>query len=296
MKKILFFILAIMLLSCIKTPEIENKKTAFDFIVPKGFDWDNLIEQKITKSNTEHYYGTLWFEDTYPSFGDNDMNDFVANYKTSHHYVNGSNYKVGSTTISIQVLATGGTQQIGFGFVYETLSKNKFKKIKVLKNDVEIPVDINFFKQGNTNYENYMTVDITNNIHKEFGVADTVMINTTTKRYPIINYVVYIEFEPINKITNKGIDFYITKEFTENKRIEIHTFGNFSTSLATNNYADFHNENKVWGLRLDIQNLPYSKELINIFEAYPQLKQYVISNKKQNKYWYIYPIDKKVIN
>lgn len=296
MKKLLLLIpLLLLLYSCNKST--EKVASSFNFEVPANFDWDSIIthEEVNNKSDYIHHYGSLWFEDTYPYFGDMDMNDIVANYSITH-YKYGS-YKINETVIDLHVEACGSTTKLGIGFIFETLKLKDFTAIMVKKNGIEIPANNIFFTTSNkNNYEEYMVVDLSYDVHQDIGYETPICVNTYKKHTDGVDYTIFIKYSPINTISDKGIDFFIFKDEIEGYRTEIHTFSNYPTEMALNNNANFHNPQQVWGLRMDIQNIPYAKEVVNIFDAYPQFKEYVRSNKKQNKYWYYYPIKDSVIN
>lgn len=59
-------------------------------------------------------YGTLAFEDLYPSQGDYDMNDLVVDYNFKE-YLNSKN-EIVKIDASLKLRASGGVQQNGFGF------------------------------------------------------------------------------------------------------------------------------------------------------------------------------------
>lgn len=249
-------------------------------------------------------WGTLLFEDLWPSYGDYDFNDFVVNYKVQL-YMNNKN-KVREMLIGVRVNAVGGSlpydlylQMLGvYGGQIDEIERvggaNAPEARLVALNNANNVHDAAILK-----FEN-----IRSNPNKPSGA---VYVNTE-KGYEmgdgeLVEAIFMVTFR--NSIDYKDVafrmfDFFIGRETEGGNRAEIHLDGYKPTidglvhyNEATREHPNIDgalvpyrsNSGQTWALNIPAA-INHAYEKGSFLEAYPQFAKWVQSGGQQAADWY----------
>lgn len=246
----------------------------------------------------ENGWGTLLFEDMWPSQGDYDFNDLVVSYKIQVNFFkeNNKNYLDG-ILLSVRLNALGGdmpytlclqldecsSDQIeSMEYYYEYSSQNTFKWENPESDKWPL---ISFHwdaKKGNHGGKYY-------NTEKEYEVSDL-----SQNEIAIVIY-------PKEKIELKEYFSHGTYNFfiRHNDGKEIHLKGYKPTEAFAEKYHKIVAENEhlssdnyyctkdgfVWGVKVP-KGINHARETVDFGKAYPQFNRWVETGGVENKEWY----------
>lgn len=264
--------------------------------LPETVDWYNVETGDASKGDMTIYmpskgqFGTLLFEDMYPSKGDYDMNDFVAGYYVAPFISVGNKetfYE--GADLQLQIRAIGGTNPYRLcvelsplltsdivdatGTYYTTTSSNPDIELELLSSGDEPVIfavnGTNSLKEGsffNTEEASSQAMPIvTLSIKRD--LQDNV---EATGRFSLLT-------------TSESYNFFLQN--TKDNQ-EIHLKGYSVTALASNNDHLFAtSDNFVWGIKVPTL-IAHPKERADISQAYPRFASWVTSGGTTDTDWY----------
>lgn len=250
-------------------------------------------------------WGTIMFEDQFPSLGDYDFNDFVVNYKVQFEVGKPKNKEYTSKYIMIglRLKAIGGI------FPY-----TPYLRLKEIKNDKVAMIEMQNYKTGEAidvkridNKKNHLIIDCSALI-KDLDKRGSQFFNTeknalvATKDLPEI--IITIELtnrEEVDDILEDDeFDLYLKRNDTGT---EIHMNGiepvdykypvydanllpvlESDGDIEDDNYY-FSKKKLIWGLRVP-GNASHAIEKANFLEAYKNFAKWAKSGGKEASNWY----------
>lgn len=245
-------------------------------------------------------YGTLMFEDMYPSKGDYDMNDFVAAYKiaafTSGLF--GLSYDYGSD-IELQIRAIGGTNPYRLcmelsGLLTSDLFKDDVPCYTTSTTDPNIQVEL--ISEGDKpavfaiNGTNTLKDGIFFNTEKASSTAmPTVKLSISRQVYD--DFLMTEHYGTL--CASENYNFFLQN--TDNGQ-EIHLLGYETTfDEAPNKGSKFAtSDNLVWGIKVPAL-IAHPMERTDICTAYTRFASWVTSGGANDKDWYTSCDESKVI-
>ena len=255
-------------------------------------------------------WGTLLFEDLWPSLGDFDFNDFVANYKMNLYFA-GKSDNVKSMLIGLQVRAIGGSLPNELYMQLDYVTRN----FMIERSDVEL---IDF--KNCTNPEIEVIQGATESDPAIFAIrniysnpnkpAGSTYLNTergySMPESDLVSVTFFVEFKrpiPLENLVPDGnpifFNFFIARG-TDNALTEIHMPGfapsrlgdaaykaeagnpNVSTDRGRYFYAK---DNLVWGLNIPAA-IPHAYEKTDFLKAYPNFGKWAESGGTAYQDWY----------
>nr|NQU90785.1 LruC domain-containing protein [Bacteroidota bacterium] len=252
--------------------------------VPDDLDLYPLDPLRATHSYfpQEGVWGTIAFEDLWPSKGDYDFNDLVVDY-TGHYVLNAENY-VKDLVINFEVRAIGASFNNGFGFQLMQISPDQIESVTGM---VHESADMNILINANgTEQEQDLAVII------PFESAEDIinrltggsMFNTvigggsgTSVLVPIV-----VVFEEAVSQANLGPEYFnpfLIKN--QNRSVEVHLPNMPPTDLADMSLFGTHNDNSIpaegryyktdnclpWALNI-YERFDYPIERVQVVDAY----------------------------
>ena len=233
---------------------------------------------------------TFISEDTYPQFGDYDMNDIVIDLSKMTTYTNNEN-KISKCEFTFTLRAFGGIIKNGFAIqLDDEIKKENIKTINVTNaNNSDIEVENSMFK----NFTN-VAIPLFDDCSKVFNAQ---LVNTQKDKFTKndVNFVVTIEFNKAIKselLNTNNINPFI---FNFNKSFnQIHT----PDSDLLGEDGKMPKGKYMWALKIPGSNdyiFQYPIETISIKNAYPDFDEW-IKDKDNVKYqeWYKRPHNERV--
>lgn len=263
--------------------------------------------------------GTLVFEDNWPTLGDYDFNDLVADYKVQTHYTPGNpdHYQYERINVSVTFRAVGGYHPDKLGLQFLGIDNDSFKRLRnkyiastegldvrtkgitvKLENKGEEDIPVFIFEglsslRNGKDYYNTEKADDTDLVTVSFSIYFNLKNN----------------LDASSALTQSASAFNQDFFLITNEKREIHLKGYGPSALYTNYDKDLSlpnaevagstyyctDKNFVWGMKLP-RNFKHPKEKIDISEAYTGFKGWVESNALNNQEWYKTPVAGKVIS
>jgi len=238
-------------------------------------------------------YGTLAFEDLWPTYGDFDMNDLVIGYNINE--VTNLTNQVVDIEFTCVIRALGAGMQSGFG-IELPIPANRVASVtgaRLTENIVSL--NANGTENGNTN----AVIILWDNSAYEMGM----FVNTLNPANHVQEdtLVIRVTFtSPVNT-SELGLAPYKPFIFVNGERShEIHLPGNAPTALVNTSLFGLHDDdtkpsqnryyrsinNLNWAINIPIE-IPYPKETIDITEAYPFFQAWAESGGELYPDWYL---------
>lgn len=265
--------------------------------------------------------GTVVFEDNWPTLGDYDFNDLVADYRIESHISlgdqSGEQYKYERMEVSVTFRAVGGyhPDKLGLQFI-----GNDVKPFYRLRNRHIASIEgLNVTTRGitvkrvNDNAEDYpvfvfeglSSLRNGKDYYNTEKVDDTDLVTVSFT----MHFNLYKKREESIALTQAVSAFNQDFFLITNEGREIHLKGYEPSALYTKYNEDLKqanaeaegstyyctDKNFVWGMKL-LRNFSYPKEKTDISEAYPSFKNWVESNAEESPEWYKSPVAGKVIS
>lgn len=246
---------------------------------------------------------TYAMEDSWPDYGDYDMNDIVVN--TSYSYKINSSNKITSMTISGKLRSVGAFKTIGAAIQLDKVISSKVKSVKYGINQL----DGSIFQLGSSNIENGQTqavIPLFDNAHKYISNGEFIsgrLINTLegSTKYPEKAITATITFVTgavnASDINVKNINFFIVTDKKNSNRTEIHLAGYkatdkvnkslFGTGVdkSTDQVSYRSKDNLTWGLIIPTA-FSYPAEFKSVRDAYTKFESWAQSGGKNEVLWY----------
>lgn len=276
--------------------------------VTRGYDIEDDIRFKDgVVYHPKNGWGTIMFEDQFPSLGDYDFNDFVVNYKVQFEIAKGdksTDYTSKYIMIGLRLKAIGG--------IFPYTPYLRLKEIKTDKNNVE--VEMYDYKTGESinvnriaNKKNHLIIDcspLIKNLDKRgsqyFNTEKNALV--ATEDLPEIIIVIELEnrIEVDELLEDDEFDLYLKRN---DNGTEIHMNGIEPVSYKYPAYdsnlrpvyesdGDIEDDNYyfskgklIWGLRVP-GNVYHAIEKANFLKAYPNFAKWAQSGGKNTPNWY----------
>ena len=203
-----------------------------DGVVDSQDDYPNDINKAynnyVPGANT---YGTIMFEDLWPSKGDFDFNDMIVNYKINQ-ITNAAN-KVVEIAASYKIKAIGGAISNGFGIRFDGLNSNQIQS--VTGTQLSLGNQISVAANGTENGQDKAVVILFDKSSHLIYPQGTAFVNTVPAN-PTINAYVFNVLITLNSPVDASLlgtapyNYFIFR--TNTRGHEIHSLNKAPTSLA----------------------------------------------------------------
>lgn len=278
---------------------------------------DNDIEDEIKYNKGVVYHpkngwGTIMFEDQFPSLGDYDFNDFVVNYKVEFEVEkskgkdnDNDDYESKSIKIDMRLKAVGGI----FPYTpFLRLKEIKNKKVESVEmRNTKTDALINFARINPENKEGHLIINcrpLIENLNKrgsQYYNTEKNALVTTAELPEITIFIKLNDSEEVDDILEDDeFDLYLTHDINGT---EIHMNGiepvsykypfydaNLLPVYESNGKEEDDNyyyskEKLIWGLRVP-DNIAHAIEKANFLEAYKNFAKWATSGGKNVSNWY----------
>ncbi len=254
-------------------------------------------------------WGTLFFEDMWPSKGDYDFNDMVASYKIQLYI---ENSKVAAIMVAARLNALGGHFPYQLCLQVDNLLKTEISDVD------DYTESTSSDGTGKYKYEDdaigdkaLFSFDWQNKMGGEYG-----NYYNTEKGYKLDNidknivaFIIYLnDPRDLDDFTSSSFNFFI-RNTDENDNREIHLLGYEPTASFATGYDEMVKKNAsllsdkeyyrtsdgfVWGLKIPA-NVSHAVEKANFLDAYPLFREWVVSGGQKNPMWYESKVDEHCI-
>lgn len=283
------------------------------YTVPeKGKDYAGIEDGELNSTEGNVIYmparsqgwGTLLFEDLWPSYGDYDFNDFAVNYKVQL-YMNNKN-KVREMLIGIRVNAVGGSLPYDLYLQLLDVRGGEISSVEYMGGAnapearlVALNNADNVHAAALFKFEN-----IRSNLNKPSGAA---YVNTEKgcemSEDELVEAIFMVTFRnsiDYNAVAFRMFDFFIGRETDGGERAEIHLNGYKPTIdglIYYNEVTDGHpnvegsivpyrsNNGLPWALNIPVA-IKHAYEKGSFLEAYPDFAKWAQSGGEQASDWY----------
>lgn len=241
-------------------------------------------------------YGSLAFEDLFPSKGDYDLNDLVIDYNF-HEYLNAQN-KIVKILGSFKLRAMGGVAQNGFGIHFPNVAASKVASIVGynIENDSYIKLNANGSETGQSkatmilfdnglrlfNHENMVNTNPTKARKAEILFNTTITFNTPLLRSEVGN-APYNPFMIVGKLRGKEVHLpnYVPTDLMNRA-----FFGGADdgSNPAIGKYYKTR-DNFPYAIHV-VESFKYPTEKTPINQAYLKFREWAESNGTLSPDWY----------
>ncbi|MEG2611881.1 MAG: LruC domain-containing protein [Alistipes sp.] len=246
-------------------------------------------------------WGTLLFEDMWPSYGDYDFNDWVISYRIEENL---ENNMVTDMLVKLNLNAASGSLPFNFGMELRGPINSEIASItKAYQNKPAEKVTI----KQNTSPSDYATLWVYGMCEGTVRPAGSCYLNTE-HGYELMpdqlsQFSIKITFtRPIEQelLTQDQFNFFIGSVDNQNRHVEIHMGGQKPTSEAINDYTLIAREhpntktsqgfyysdtNLVWALNVPA-TIKHAYERESFLDAYPDFATWAQSSGTLKAEWY----------
>lgn len=268
------------------------------YTVPIGVSYEPMYPQTVSLGVPYTYA----FEDNYPSIGDYDMNDFVADVAVS--YILSAQNKISKMTIKTTLRAVGATRHIAAAIQLDGIPSTNISSI----NRTGPQLKEGFFPLSNGVElgQTYAVIPVVDNAHAALGASSTnTFVNTEvggTVANPV-DITLVVNFSAPIDITGKNIFdminfFIINGGYNINKRMEVHLKNYSPTNKATDVSSGGHYNttgNLVYAIRVPA-SFRYPKEYMSTLKAYTKFESWIKSGGTVDQDWHQHPEADKIYN
>ena len=297
----------------VQYPQVDGTKSVLKVPVSLARATDGMASVKLPEGTGEltdndhlmNYpaakWGTLFFEDLWPSRGDYDFNDMAASYKIQL-YLTGRK-KIEAIMVSVRLNALGGSLPYKLCLQIDNLHKNEISEVVDYVTGQETGDETGTYKYESDATGDKALFSFDWNVKK--GGVTGAYYNTEKEHSlsmgdidkNIVAFVIYLEEEmDLDNFPNSVFNFFIRN--TDNT--EIHLLGyeptasfktgydkvveNNASSLSSTEYYRT-SDGFVWGLKIPA-NVYHAAEKVDFLKAYPDFKEWVTSGGEKNQDWY----------
>ncbi|WP_455584381.1 LruC domain-containing protein [Bacteroides sp.] len=236
-------------------------------------------------------WGTIMFEDMFPSLGDYDFNDFVLAYRAQvPFYSDGNKTLIDAIQLGIQLRAIGGTLPYSPFLRLKKLPASSVEEIEVYQHFNTSVTEIEWSAGPNGE----VIIDFSNLASAISKPSGSRYFNTekeyTTTDIPELSIVIYMQEEvETQSVDFESFDFYLAKA---NQGTEIHLGGYepvYDTYFSTHpNLGDdyyYSNKGLIWGLSVPAP-IAHVIEKGNFLDAYTDFATWATSGGNDKADWY----------
>jgi len=255
-------------------------------------DEQTTVMSRLYYPSSSAYY-IVGYEDQYPNLGDYDFNDLVVGYRV----IFGLNESMQVMTISGEgyLIARGGSYD-----------HNWHLRIDLPQNaqaggtyQLYIPDGASTGSEAvrNVDTSNGIDVLVYDNTSTLFAHSTSVFANTEWDSEKVLGHKFSFEITldtpiPVAQMPSAPFDPYL---FVVDTNYEIHLQGEVPVLPQSSNIEDgltsFVDDNGYPFALIFPEDWRFPNEYVDIGEAYPQLLEYINSNKQQNKDWYKHGVE-----
>jgi len=248
---------------------------------------------------TANTYGTLMYEDLWPSLGDNDFNDLVLSYR--YNTVTNAANKLVELKLTYIIKAIGAAKKNGFAVQLDGLSALKIAEVTGTK--TSNASWLSRASNGVENGQNFANIIIYDNVNKFMVAPGNALINTVVGGVFVIPDTanVTITFKGgLNAITASDISLNPYLIVNQDRAKEIHLPNYLPTNKATSSYNGTKDDNTnpatgvyyksknniPWALNMPT-SVPYVQENNDFLDGYYHFSKWATSNGNSYKNWYL---------
>jgi LruC domain-containing protein len=245
-------------------------------------------------------YGTLMFEDLWPSLGDYDFNDLVLGYK--RNTVTNASNKVVEVKMTYIIKAVGAANANGFGIQFDNLDPSKIAGVKGVKTKGAKWLSVS--GNGTENNQKFANIIIFDNVNEVMPNAGGSLVNTNggapyvTPDTTEITIVFSNDKGKDLSLDEIRINPYIIVNQDRTKEIHLPKFeptnlastklfgqSNDNTNLEEKTFYTSKENNLPWALDVPAE-IPYMMEREDFITGYLDFVKWAQSNGQYNKDWY----------
>lgn len=249
---------------------------------------------------SEKNFGTLAFEDTWPSKGDYDLNDIVVDYKINR-VTNAANNVV-EVIAKFVTRASGASFRNAFGFQLDNIDPNKI--VSATGNKVATVEAFKFESNGLESNQKYPNIIVFDNFYDVMKYPGNGPFINVTKDAPFVKYdtiTVTIKMQSdmsIKELPIETFNFYIVSDVLKKGRgTEIHLPDGTPSSLVNSNlFGTFDDKssgtkyyrtdkNLPWGINI-VLGFDYMIEKVSVDKAYNYFIKWAESGGAESKDWF----------
>lgn len=259
---------------------------------------------------SENHYGSVLFEDLWPSSGDYDFNDLVLGMNVKE--ISNSNNEIVELFITFKVKAIGASNMNGFGIQFDDLTPADIESVSgaILKDGGSISNADN----GTELSQSKAVIVVVESVEDVIQRAGGSMFNTLENGYvgsstDVVLHVTFGETTPVSRslVGISSYNVFLIKG--QDRGVEIHLADKAPTDLMTSAFGtedDASNpaagtyyktsKNLPWGLFIVSESLlsRYPLEKVSIVNAFPYFGTWAQSGGTTNANWYNYYDTKNV--
>lgn len=245
-------------------------------------------------------YGTLLFEDNWPVKGDYDLNDVAARYKIQLEV---EDDRIWTILVNVQLTALGGSYPYQLCMKANDLKENNVKEIE------DYTSALNPTGKYSVSYTRGNSLLVAFDWKGLKGSDGGLYYNTEDGHLAASLYDNQVSFAinlkkpmTVKDLPHDSFDFFIRR--TDSSFTEVHLKGYKPTEEFMAEYNEEKEvmgsayystkDNFVWGIKVPA-SISHPKERVSILEAYPDFKDWVMSNGDSNENWYEHGVSSKLI-
>ncbi len=263
-------------------------------------------------------FGTLLYEDLWPSVGDYDFNDLVIDYQ--YTVVSNADNNAVEARYTFVTRAIGGALHNGFAFQINGLNPNKISSTSGTKTNgiTWATLNANGTELGNTNAANIPVFKDAYDLLPSTGGhwfinvepnAPDVGTDTTTVLITFLNN----GLPPAGGVTDasvlSSVNFNPYIIVGQERGKEVHLVNMPPSQLMNTSYFGSLDDGSVpssniyfkskqglpWALNIN-QSIPYAMEKIDFISAFPNFANWALSNGSTHTDWYLNNIGNRILN
>lgn len=286
--------------TAIETGNVVQTKKAQDLDGDGLFGFDDEFPNDPERAYTSFWpssntFATVLFEDQWPSVGDYDFNDLVADYKFT--YVKAASGGVKELVIETELKAVGGLKKSSLLFnlgldqlLVESVTGNilEYEFIKLNENGTEAGLDdavIPIFDNSRSLLPPPTGYSVTNVYNEQPHVKSEKIITRVIFKEPVSEYLIN-KYDPfIITEFNRGIEIHLPGQQPTSK-VNMELFGTIDD--ATNFKSGFTYKNSSglpWALHV-MQSIQYPTENADFASAYTNFRNWAESSGVTHTDWY----------
>ncbi len=238
-------------------------------------------------------FGTLMFEDLWPSFGDYDMNDLVVDYQVME--ISDAQNKIKEVKFTAVIRATGAGFKNGFGIQLPMSSE----LVENVKGNRLTTGSIKTRETGVEDGQRLTTVIITDDVNYELPIMANVFKNNSSNESDTLQVSITFK-DAIRKADLGSAPYNPFLVINQDRRREVHMINGQPTDLvdtslfgANDDYSTpgegrYYTGKKGfnWALHTPV-SIPYTQERIDFTKAYTRFADWARSGGKDYLDWYL---------
>ncbi len=287
--------------TAVVTDDIQNIKTKVDTDKDGVDDYSDEYPEDPERAYNKYspakdVFGTLAYEDLWPSKGDYDFNDIVVDY--NHKMVMSAKNKVVEMTSTFKTRAIGGAYKNGFGYVLN-MNPNKVKSVKGTSLTESI---ITTNANGTESGQSKAVIIVYDNAFAHMSPVSGYTVNAVKGSPFVTPHVSEVSVEFVNPVSTSQLGTWPFNPFiisNKQRGVEIHLPGQQPSDLvdktlfgteddASNSSRNMYfktKKNHPWAVHIP-ETFDYPSEKSDIVNAYYYFETWAESGGKVYPDWY----------